>query len=169
MRCYLLRHAEAVPRGTSGYRHDAQRPLTEAGHEQARRTAEGLKRLRIPVGAVVTSPLLRAQQTAEHVIRTFGLGGVQELAALEPEANPQLASSALHDLAKHEHVVLVGHEPHLGSWLSWLVTGEGDLRCLFKKSGAACVELDRVPPLKGSATLRWFLTPKQLALIGENE
>jgi phosphohistidine phosphatase len=169
MRCYLLRHAEAVPRGTPGYRHDAQRPLTEAGHEQAREVAAGLKRLKIPVDVVVTSPYLRAQQTAEHVIRSFGLGSVEELAALEPEANPQLASNALHAWARHQHIILVGHEPHMGSWLSWLVTEDGDLRCLFKKAGVACVELDRVPPLKGGGTLRWLLTPKQLALIGRNE
>ena len=168
MRCYLLRHAEAVPHGTAGSRQDAQRPLTAAGHEQARAVAEALKRLQIPVDAVAASPLVRAAQTAAHVARAFGLEhAVQELEALRPDADPADSSQALRELTAHGHVVLAGHEPHLSAWLAWLVAGTGGMRCEMKKGGAACVELDRIPPPPGSGTLRWLMTPKQLALIGK--
>lgn len=168
MRLYLLRHAIAVSPGTPGFRSDAQRPLTEEGREQAREVAEGLKRLKLPVDAVVTSPYLRAAQTAEPLARAFGLAGaVRELEALQPEAEPQATAAGLRALSKHEHVVLVGHEPHLSAWLGWLVAEQGRVRCLFKKAGVACVEIERVPPAKGSGTLRWFMTPKQLALIAQ--
>ncbi len=168
MRCYLLRHAEAVPHGTPGSRNDAQRPLTEEGHAQARAVAEGLKRLRLPVDTVVASPYLRATQTAEPVAKAFHLAGaVQTLAALQPEADPQATAAALVDYSRAQHVVLVGHEPHMSTWLSWLVVETGALRCVFKKAGVACVAIDRLPPAQGSGTLRWFLTPKQLALIGK--
>ena len=168
MRLYLLRHADAVPRGTPGYRQDAQRPLTEAGHVQAREVAEGLKRLKVPVDAIGVSVLLRAAQTAEYVARAFGLEqALRQLDTLRPEAEPADTSQALRAFSRCEHVVLVGHEPHLSTWLGWLVAEQGQVRCLFKKAGVACVEIERAPPAKGSGTLRWFMTPKQLALIGK--
>lgn len=168
MRCYLLRHAEAVPHGAPGYPNDAERPLTEEGHAQARALAQGLKRMRLPVDAVVASPYLRATQTAAPVAKAFHLAGaVRTLAALQPEADPPATAAALADYARQEHIVLVGHEPHMSTWLSWLVVEAGTLRCVFKKAGVACVEIGRVPPSKGSGTLRWFMTPKQLMLIGK--
>jgi phosphohistidine phosphatase len=167
MRLYLLRHAIAVPRGTPGYPQDAQRPLTEEGHAQARQVAEGLRRLRIPVELIVTSPYVRAAQTAEHVARVFGPQAVvKDSDKLVPEAEPEESSLFLRSLSSHEHVLMVGHDPHLSLWLAMLVTGEGTLRCLFKKAGAACVEVNRLPPPQGSGTLRWLLTPKQLVLMG---
>ena len=60
MRLYLLRHATAVPRGTLNYGLDAKRPLTEDGHAQAQRIGRGLKRLKLPIEAIVTSPYVRA-------------------------------------------------------------------------------------------------------------
>src|SRR3989338_5996789 len=167
MRCYLLRHAEAVPPGMSGSRSDVERPLTPEGHAQARAAAAALQRLKIPVDAIATSGIARAAQTASPVARAFELRrAMVELAALRPEARPGDSSRALREFSDREHVVLVGHEPHMSAWLAVLVAGDGGLRCDFKKGAIACVELERVPPAQGSGTLRWFLTPKQLALIG---
>ncbi len=168
MRLYLIRHADAVPRGTPKFADDARRPLSAEGLEQARRIAQGLKRLGIAVDAVVTSPLLRAVQTAEPTARAYGLDGeLRRLDALRPEADPAEASGALRGLAACQHVALVGHEPHMSAWLGWL-TAPGGLRCEFKKGGVASVELTRVPPASGDGTLRWFMTPKQLTLIGKS-
>lgn len=170
MRLYLVRHAEAVPRGTPGYQHDAQRPLTDEGHAQAKSVGDGLKRLKIKPDVIVTSPYLRASQTAEHLARTFGMtSAVREADALHPEGTATDASMALRGLSMHEHVMLVGHEPHLSTWLGMLVAGEDGLRVLFKKAGVACVEVERVPPPRGTGTLRWIMTPKQLALIGTHD
>lgn len=166
MRLYLVRHADAVPRGTPGYPHDAQRPLTEAGQAQAKAAGEALKRLKITPDVIVTSPYLRAAQTADHVARIFGLSAmVREADALHPDGTPADASLGLRSLSAHDHVVLVGHEPHLSAWLAHLVSGDDGVRLLFKKGGAACVDVERVPPARGTGTLRWLLTPKQLALI----
>ena len=96
MRCYLLRHADAVPRGTSGYRNDADRPLTAEGRRQARAAAGALKTLKIPVDAVATSGLVRAVETAAPVARAFGLEqAVQALSALRSEADPAETVRAL--------------------------------------------------------------------------
>ena len=168
MRLYLVRHAEAAPRGTPGFAQDAQRPLTEEGHEQAKAVGEGLKRLKIAPSVIGTSPFLRAAQTAEHLAQVFGLTStVRKLEALQPDAAAAETSTALRGLSMYQHVVLVGHEPHLSAWLSTLVAGEESLRCLFKKAGVACVEVDRLPPSRGTGVLRWLMTPKQLLMIGK--
>lgn len=161
MRLYLMRHAVAVPRGAPGHADDSARPLTDEGRRQARRVAEGLKRLKLPLDAICTSPYARAAQTAEEAARVFGGLPVQELGALRAEAEPRETSLTLKALADRSHVLLVGHEPHLSGWLAELTGG----RCLMKKAGAACVEIDRVPPAPGSGTLRWLMTPKQLMAV----
>jgi len=163
MRLYLMRHATAVPGGTPGYSDDSQRPLTDQGRDQARRVTQGLKRLKLPVDAIYTSPYVRAAQTAEEAAAI--LGGkviVKHLDALRAEVEPRETSLALRALPDHGHVLLIGHEPHLSGWLAEL-TGA---RCVMKKAGVACVEVDRVPPVTGGGTLRWLMTPKQLMAIG---
>ena len=168
MRLYLFRHADAVPRGTPGYARDAQRPLTREGHLQARQVAQGLKRLKVAPGLILTSPYVRAVQTAEEARAVFGSRvAVKTLDALRAEANPQETSLALRGVGRHQALILVGHEPHISAWLGGLVAGSGGLRCLFKKAGVACVEVEHAPPPAGSGTLRWLMTPKQLALIGK--
>lgn len=166
MRLYLLRHAIAVPHGTPGYADDAQRPLTDEGHAQARAVARGLKQLKLPVELILTSPYVRAMQTARHVAEVFG-GRVplKECAELQAEVAPRETSAALKGLSSTGHLLCVGHEPHLSAWVSELVAGPGGMQCLMKKSGAACIELPRVPPPAGSGTLRWLITPKQMALM----
>ena len=167
MRLYLIRHAEAVPHGTPGYGQDGQRPLTAQGEQQAIDVAKGLKALAVPLQVIAVSPYVRALQTARALHRVFEERLLlKELPALRSEVDPKEASAALKAFAAEEHVALVGHEPHLSSWLSLLVAGRTDaLRCQFKKAAVACVEVERVPPPAGSGTLRWFLTPKQLRLI----
>lgn len=168
MRIYLMRHAAAVPRGTPGYSKDAQRPLTGEGLLQSRGVARGLKRLKIPVDLVLTSPLLRAAQTAEQVAKEMGKGlRVRECPELQPDQPVQRASQALKEAEGAQHVLLVGHEPHLSMWMGEMVSPRGRARCLMKKGGVACVELDEVPPSPGGGTLRWLMSPKHLTRIGK--
>src|SRR5262249_37188292 len=68
MDLYLIRHADAVPRETPGYEDDWSRPLTEAGHEQARALGALFRRQDLHLDVVVTSPLLRARETADGLI-----------------------------------------------------------------------------------------------------
>ena len=168
MRLYLVRHAEAVPRGTPGFSDDAKRPLTEEGHIQARLAGEALKLLRITPDLLLSSPYLRALQTAEHLSQVFSHKPlpVKEMDELRAEAEPPKTSAALKPFANANHVFLVGHEPHLSEWIAQLTAKEG-MRCLMKKGGTACIEVEKVPPAQGSGTLRWLMTAKQLALIAK--
>ena len=169
MRLYVMRHADAVPRGTPGYGQDAQRPLTAGGRLQARDAAKGLKCLSIPIKVILTSPYARAVQTAEEVRRVFGSGTeMTPMEELRAEANPEDTSFALRAFCAFDHLLAVGHEPHCSAWITELVTNSGTMRCLVKKGGVACVELERLPPARGDGTLRWLMTAKQLALIGKS-
>ena len=179
MRLYLMRHAIAVPHGAPGYPRDAQRPLTDEGRQQATCAAQGLRRLGILFDAIATSPYVRAVQTATQVARVYGWRQpFEEWEMLQPDADPQQTSLALKALKEREHVLLVGHEPHLSAWLGLLIGGPhlpasgdrrgqaGGARCQMKKASVACVEIAHAPPIAGSGELRWLLTSKQLALIG---
>ncbi len=166
MRLYLFRHAAAVPHGTPRYLED-ERPLTPDGHAQARKVAAGLQRLNVEPGLILTSLLRRAVETAEEVAQAWPSPlPIKTLEALMPEAPAKQTSLVLKAWASQKELILVGHEPHLSLWLAELVA-PGGLRCDFKKAGVACVELDQVPPPSGSGTLRWFMTPKALAKIGQ--
>ena len=167
MRLYLMRHAEAVPRGTPGHGRDAQRPLTPEGRLEARDVARGFKRLKLPLQLILASPYTRAAQTAEEVAKLFKpVVEVKTMMELRAEVSPDETSLALRAFNAYDHVMLVGHEPHLSAWIEELVTDHGIMHCLIKKGGAACVQIDRIPPPRGSGALRWLMTPTQLMLIG---
>ena len=167
MRLYLVRHATAVPRGTPRYSEDSSRPLTDEGRAEAHQAAQTLRRMKIKPDLIVTSPYLRAAQTAELLAHGLGFAkAVRQLEALRAEEDPRNASLALRTFPGHDHVALVGHEPHLSAWLAELVAKDG-MQCVMKKGGMACVEITRVPPSTGSGTLRWLLTSKQIGLMAD--
>ncbi len=169
MRLYLVRHAIAVSHGTPGFAQDAKRPLTDEGQQQARDIGAGLKRLKISVETIATSPYVRAQQTAEALARALGEAvALKEMDELRAEATPEATSLALSALSACERLILVGHEPHLSAWVGLLVGGREGLRCVMKKGSVACVDVEQIPPPAGSGTLRWLMTPRQLSLIGHS-
>ena len=103
MRVLIVRHAEAAP-GTP----DELRSLTAAGREQARALGEELRGSGFAVDAIVTSPLLRARETAEAL--ALGPASVDE--RLAPGATPDDLREAA--VGRGESVVLVGHQPDCG-------------------------------------------------------
>ncbi len=163
MKLYLLRHAEAVPREDSIP--DCDRALTSDGMETMKTVALGMRALKIKVDLVLTSPLVRARQTAEIAAVALGVKSKITLTKnLAPDADPE---SFIAELAlKHcsiKNILLVGHEPHLGRLASVLLTGTTDLPVIFKKGGLMALKLDS-KPCKQGATLKWFLTPRQMRL-----
>src|SRR5688572_28340769 len=75
MLLYVIRHAEAVELGSPGAARDFDRALTAHGRAQARALAEAFVRLKLPVDAVVASPLVRAHQTAVELLGVWHPGG----------------------------------------------------------------------------------------------
>lgn len=162
MRLLIIRHAIAVARGTPGIP-DADRPLTPEGEEKFREAARGLARLVERPDALLTSPWLRARQTAEIAAAAWG--------RLEPVETEALAGGSFEAQAavldrypKDATVAVVGHEPYVSELLGRLLGSRHEERLTFKKGGVALVELpDR---LAEGGTLELFLPPKALRRLG---
>src|SRR5512135_2423129 len=119
MRLLIIRHAEAVPRGTPGIR-DEERPLTTEGRSQFRAAARGIARLVDRPDAVLTSPWLRAKQTAEIAARAWDRVEPKEAAALAGGSFEEQAE-LLDGYPREATVAIVGHEPHLSALLGRLL------------------------------------------------
>ena len=157
-----MRHADAGDRDefAATGQPDSERPLSAKGAEQMRAAARRLHDLVPSVDHIVTSPFVRARETAEILRREYGVVSLQETATLEPDAPPKALARSLRELGG-EVVLCVGHEPHLGELVAWLTTGERDSFIEFRKGGACLVACEGAPR-KASGTLRWLFGPKEL-------
>jgi phosphohistidine phosphatase len=159
---YLIRHGVAEERGDA-WPDDSKRPLTEDGTSRMRKAARGLSRLGVAFDIVLTSPLVRARQTAEIV--AGGLAPRPSLVNIESLAPDGGYAALMADLEKHARkprIALVGHEPDIGELAARLI---GSRRAIEFKKGAICrIDLDEIPP-SGPGQLRWFVTPKILLAL----
>lgn len=156
---YLIRHGLAAERGDE-WPDDRLRPLVPDGMRRLRQETRGLAALGVTLDLVLTSPLVRARQTAEIV--AAGLAPHPPLQALESLSPGTPVATVLADLAKHvrrSNVAVVGHEPDLGRLAARLL---GTRRALeFKKGAICCVEVEALPVI-GPGLLKWFATPRML-------
>jgi phosphohistidine phosphatase len=162
MRLLIVRHADAGDREEFAQtgQPDSERPLSPKGVSQMERDAPALKLLVGTVDAIVTSPYVRARQTAEILRREFATGPLLETDTLQPESKPRAFERFLRGL-EGDVVVCVGHEPHLGELVGWLTTGNPASFLDFRKGGACLVRFDGRPG-RGKATLRWLFGPRDL-------
>jgi phosphohistidine phosphatase len=156
MQLLIIRHGIAED-GTP----DEERALTDKGRRRMRKIAAGLRRIVPSLEALATSPLVRARQTADIVAHQYDL---------KPEIVAELAPAAplgrLREwLAAHAHgvVAIVGHEPGLSTFASWLISARPESHLVLKKGGACLIDLNALEP--GVGTLEWLLTPKQLRAL----
>ncbi|HEY7168545.1 MAG TPA: phosphohistidine phosphatase SixA [Candidatus Binatia bacterium] len=168
MNLYLLRHGIAVPKGEHGSAPGDDRPLTAKGIRRMRKAAKGLRRLGIPFDGILSSPLIRASQTADILAEVLGLQTeLQQISGLAPESSVENLLFGLSRFENHEHLVLVGHEPLLSETAAFLMSGKDKStpNIALKKGGICKIEIDALPPHE-SGILHWLLAPKQLRLLG---
>lgn len=166
MEIYLLRHAIAEPRDPFSAKPDSQRRLTPEGARKMRRIARGMKSLDLSFDAIVSSPFLRARETAEIVAAVFRLKkALQFSPALSAGAGLKKLIGQLKRLERtSKRVLLVGHEPDFSELISLLVAGNSSFSITLKKGGLARLTVETLR--HGScATLEWLLTPSQLASL----
>lgn len=146
---------------------DGERPLTPEGARRTRASAAGLRAALkdLAIDDIVTSPLLRAVQTAEILTGYLDDPTTEETEALAPPVDMAELDGFLHTHFGDRRLVLVGHEPDLASWVSWGLTRRRDRLMALKKAGAAFLEFPG-PPEGGTGTLRWLLTARQLRALG---
>lgn len=164
MDVYLVRHAIAHERNRVRWPKDALRPLTGAGKQKFRKAARGLARLLPKSARVLTSPYVRARDTAVILASVAKLRAPLEAAELGSE-KPARATFELLRSRKSAAVVIVGHEPNLSQLMSAALAGVSDpLKIAFKKGGAVCL---RFPAAIGPrrATLVWMLPPRVLRAL----
>jgi phosphohistidine phosphatase len=156
MELYLIRHGDAVPQHAPGIKNDADRTLTEEGKKELKRIAAGLAKVAEPPQIILTSPLIRARQTAEIVCQAFNLPGhvLQEDGRLSAGASPQNILELLQTLTQ-ERVALVGHEPDFSRFISWLICGQARGNVAMKKGGVA-----RIDFAGDQSELVWLLPPR---------
>jgi phosphohistidine phosphatase len=157
---YIMRHGMAVERGSAGYADDSKRPLTPDGKKRMEATVRGLMRLGFDVDWIVTSPLLRAVETAKIVASE--LGGRHPLDVCEDLRPGGSAESLIAFLAKHDdrkRVLVVGHEPDSSEMAGRLIGAGRRAHLALKKGGCCLITFDDFPP-KSPGKLIWWLTPR---------
>jgi phosphohistidine phosphatase len=157
---YLIRHAEARPLGEGDTAADEERPLTEQGEAQAKLIGSGLQKRGIHLGMLLTSPLLRARQTADAILGawTAPTPQLEVCDALSPGKSPKKLSRHLRTL-ESDSIAIVGHNPDLSAYLSWLIGGKR-AQVHLSKGSVAFVVADAVR--KDLGTLQWMVTPEWL-------
>lgn len=157
MRLVIIRHAAAVPHGTPGIAEE-DRPLTPEGEAKFREAARALARVFDRPDALLTSPWLRARQTAAIAGAAW---------KIEPKEAKALAGGTFEEHAalldaypKDATLVIVGHEPYVSGLLARLLGVKRPERLEFKKGGVAVVDLPGA--LAEGGVLVAYLPPKVL-------
>lgn len=163
MRVILLRHGIAHDRADPQCPADPDRALTEDGRKKTKKAVRGLVAVGCKPTRILTSPYLRARQTADLALEAFGVGKDRLVVsdALLPDGAPYAIFHALFAFAAvDDEILCVGHAPHLDRALALAITGDRVPVTSLKKAGAAALELDDLPRPHGE--LSWLLPPKVL-------
>ena len=162
MKLYLLRHATASDVAPS----DAERKLTREGEGEARTAGLALAELGVKPSHVLSSPLVRARQTAEIAARALKFRGEVELVdeLTNGTSTPTLVK-VLQSYSSGEEILLVGHMPSLSEHLAALIGSKSPQGLALGKGSVACIDADEVRP--GHGQLRWLMRQKQLLQIAE--
>jgi phosphohistidine phosphatase len=166
MNLYILRHGIATEPNAQGLAKDADRPLTPEGKRKLWQIAEAMAALELGFDLVLSSPYVRARQTAEIIVEALK---ARKRLEFSDSLTPGGSTKKLVDLLNHlqpppESVLLVGHEPYLSGLISLLVSGDASLAVVMKKGGLC--KLSTASLKHGRcAALEWLLTPKQMALM----
>jgi phosphohistidine phosphatase len=166
MELYIVRHGIAVDREDPKCPSDPERFLTDEGIEKSRQVAKGVAEVASVPDLILTSPYLRALQTAEIFaeILEYSKHKVRKSDLLLPGAEPL---QLFRELAKDKElssVFVFGHSPHLDDLVATSITSKHHISSL-KKAGVAFVQLKRLSPPSGE--LIWLATPKLLRKAGK--
>jgi phosphohistidine phosphatase len=166
MDIYILRHAIAVEPGTEGCKNDFDRPLTPEGEQKLRRIARAMRNMALSFDTVLSSPYVRARETAEIVKAALAPKmkiGLRD--SLGVDGQPRELIMELKNLdPAPASLLLVGHEPYLSTLVGLLVSGSTRSFVRIKKAGLCKLTVGTVK-VGRSAQLEWLLTPRQMLLM----
>jgi phosphohistidine phosphatase len=156
MRIHLLRHGTAEDARPGGA--DAERKLTQAGREEIRRAAEFALQARFAPSLILSSPYVRAVQTAEIAAAVAGYHGtIVKTDALVPSGSPERAWDEIRGRQDEAEILMAGHEPLLSQLAAYFLGSPG-LQVNMRKATLVRIDIER---LAGSphGILKWMLPP----------
>ncbi|QZZ20655.1 phosphohistidine phosphatase SixA [Leptothermofonsia sichuanensis E412] len=159
---YLIRHGLAGERGT--YTNDDERPLTEEGRQKTRQVARRLLDLKFQFDQILTSPLVRAKQTAEILVQAGLSQQLQTVECLAPAGQLEAWLEWLQTWQppRNPRLALVGHEPDLSEWAEILLWGTAKGVLTLKKAGIIGLMLPDSRSPVGKSQLFWLTPPRFL-------
>ena len=152
----FVRHAEAV----SDVLSDFERQLTKKGRQQAARIAAFFASTKRPPQLILSSPLMRARQTAEAIERELKSASLLEQPWLACGMNPEVCLSELGAFTRFESILLTGHEPDLSKTIAFLLGIHNSENLHVRKASVCALEIRSLRP--AAATLEYFLPPEFL-------
>jgi phosphohistidine phosphatase len=165
MQLLIVRHGIAEERETWAPRDDTLRPLTDDGKKKMKEAAKGLHAIVPKIDVLASSPLTRAMQTAMILGKVYDKSEPVKVDALVPGQHPPAFAAWLRTQAGRKIVAVTGHEPSLGTIISWLAAGIEQSFVALGQGGACLLDLgERIDA--GQAMIEWILRPSQLRAIG---
>lgn len=165
MEVYLIRHGIAADKGN--YADDEQRPLVAKGFKRTREVAHRLLAGGLEFDLILSSPLVRAYQTAE-ILKQVGLTKtITAFAPLKPSGEIEqclrwLQQYQLENYNSERKLALVGHQPDLSNWAEMLLGGSINHQIVLKKAGIIGLTLPRIGTPISRSTLFLLTSPKWL-------
>jgi phosphohistidine phosphatase len=159
MQLYLVRHAIAGTPDPDRWPDDSERPLTKRGWRRFSRAARGMQALVPKVETVLSSPYVRAWETAMILHTDAGWPTPERRNALTGGPVSGMIE-VLHSYMGTESLALVGHEPGLSELAGFLLSPERPPALEMKKGAVVCLELHGLDPVE--ARLLWLLPPRVL-------
>ena len=159
MELYIVRHGIAIDREDPNSPADPERYLTEEGLQKTKEVAKGIAALGVTADLLISSPYVRAMQTAEIFADAFDYPRqkIRQSDALLPGAEPSLFFRELAKDKQSAAVFCFGHAPHVDELIATGVAVKHQITAM-KKAGVALLELKRISPPSGQ--LVWLVTPK---------
>jgi len=159
MNLYIVRHAIAVQRGAPDYDDDSQRPLTGKGRKKMENIVKGLHQFEVEFDTILTSPYVRARDTAKILASEYKMKDkIAFTDNLIPPGDFDRLIDEINEKYNVNSLALVGHEPMLSEFISWLTTGNTEAKIMLKKGGVCLLSADDLRQER-RATLQWLLTP----------
>jgi phosphohistidine phosphatase len=161
VKIYIMRHGDAATMQEAGVTTDEDRPLTDLGREEVALMAGILERLSVKPALILSSPLVRARQTAEIVSEHFGsLVGVTNGMDLAPGGSPAGVLAHILRHGRPSETVLTGHMPDVAILAGFLAWNQRESFIRFRTAGVCRIDLPDDSPAPGYGDLRWLIPPR---------
>ncbi len=166
MNIFVLRHGIAVEAGAAGFNKDSDRTLIPKGERKLCQVADAMGAMELSFDVILTSPYVRARQTAEIIAEALeAKKKLENTEHLTPGGSVKKLIEYIGSIKPTaENVLLVGHEPSLSELISLLISGDSQAGVLMKKGGLCKLTTESLQYGR-CATLEWLLTPKQMGLM----